>query len=70
MSATANEKDFAEKLELTQDMIVSIQGQTHPVSRFMLGRTIPSSLLGNPDVPPPGGPSAGGGRRVDMANMR
>eukprot|EP00971_Amphidinium_carterae_P153994 3053925-Amphidinium_carterae.1 len=70
MSATANEKDFTEKLELTPDMILRIQGQPHPVSRFILGRTITSSLMGNPDDPPPGGPSAGGGRRIDMSSMR
>eukprot|EP00971_Amphidinium_carterae_P068090 1347835-Amphidinium_carterae.1 len=58
MSATANEKDFAEKLELAPDMILRIQGQPHPVSRFILGRTITRSLMGNPDDPPPGGPSA------------
>eukprot|EP00971_Amphidinium_carterae_P281141 5582199-Amphidinium_carterae.1 len=70
MSATANEKDFTEKLDLTSDMIVSIRGQTHPVSRFMLGQTISCSLRGKPTDPPPGGPSAGGGRRTDMASMR
>eukprot|EP00971_Amphidinium_carterae_P128590 2547090-Amphidinium_carterae.1 len=70
MSATANEKDFTEKLGLTQDMIVSIQGQTHPVSRFLLGQTISCSLRGKPTDPPPDGPSAGGGRRTDMASMR
>eukprot|EP00971_Amphidinium_carterae_P330333 6463314-Amphidinium_carterae.1 len=70
MSATANEKDFAEKLELASDMILRIQGQPHPVSRFLLGQTITSSLMGKPDDPPPGGPSPGGGRRTDMAILR
>eukprot|EP00971_Amphidinium_carterae_P132632 2626681-Amphidinium_carterae.1 len=54
MSATANESDFTEKLKLTSDMLVSIQGQTHPVSRFLLGQTISCSLRGKPDDPPPG----------------
>eukprot|EP00971_Amphidinium_carterae_P262572 5208369-Amphidinium_carterae.2 len=70
MSATANERDFTEKLGITQDMIVRIEGQTHPVSRFLLGQNIAASLGGMTNAPPPGGPSAGGERKLDMPNMR
>eukprot|EP00971_Amphidinium_carterae_P140617 2786619-Amphidinium_carterae.1 len=70
MSATANEKDFTEKLKIPQDMIVRIEGQTHLVGRFLLGKSLACSLRGDPNAPPPGGPSAGGGRRTDMVNMR